>query len=240
VIFHQRVRKQLSKAKPGRKGKRALESAVRDLVDDAVEAEGVVDIFDAAGLPKADVSILDDRFLQTFKDGKRENLRLKLLEQLLADEIQRRQRSNLAQARSFRELLEKTLRDYHNRIIDAAEVVRRMVEMKKEMDELGERASALGLDGDELAFYDAVAANRETVYEPPFLCDLVRDVVQTIRRNLKIDWTEAHRDDVHAAIRAAVRRVLRKRNVKDEDLDPFVERFMVQAKALYADWPRAA
>jgi type I restriction enzyme R subunit len=240
VIFHQRVRKQLSKATPGRKPKVDLETAVRDLVDDAVESEGVVDIFKAAGIDKPDISILDDDFLQTFKDRKHENLRVKLLEQLLRDELQRRQRQNLAKSRSFRELLEKTLQRYHSRIIDAAAVVEEMIKMRKEMEASDARARELGLAEDELAFFDAVSENYETVYDQPFLRDLVHEVVQTIKRNLKVDWTEPHRDDVRAAIRAAVKRVLRKKDVKSEDFEPFIERFMAQAEALYAGWPVAA
>ncbi len=240
MIFYQRVRNQLSKVTPGRKPKRDLEVAVRDLVDDAVESDGVVDIFKSAGIEKADVSILDDQFLQTFKDRKHENLRLKLLEQLLFDEIHRRQKRNLAKAKSFRELLEKTLQRYHGRIIDAAAVVQEMIKMRQEMEAADARARQLNLGEDELAFYDAVSENYETVYEQPFLRDLVHEVVQTIKSNLKIDWTEPHRDDVRAAIRTAVRRILRRRNVNAHDFEPFMEKFMAQAEALYAEWPLAA
>jgi Domain of unknown function (DUF3387) len=182
--------------------------AVRDLVDDAVASEGVVDIFKSAGIEKADISILDDKFLQTFKDQKHENLRLKLLKQLLLDEIHRRQKQNLVKARSFRELLEKTLQRYHSRIIDVAAVVQEMIKMRQEMEASDVRAKQLGLADDELAFYDAISDNYETVYERQFLRDLVHEVVQTIKKSLKVDWIEPHRDDVRAAIRAAVRRVL--------------------------------
>jgi type I restriction enzyme R subunit len=240
VIFYQRVRNQLSKTAPGRKTKQDLELAVRDLVDDAIESEGVVDIFKVAGIEKADISILDDEFLQTFKDRKHENLRLKLLEQIMFDEIQRRQKQNLARAKSFRELLERTLERYHARIIDAAAVVEEMIKMRREMETSDTRAKELGLAEDELAFYDAVAQNYETIYEQPFLRELVHDVVQTIKKNLKVDWTEPHRDDVRATIRAGVRRILRRRDVKVEDFEPFIEKFMAQAEELYDDWPLAA
>jgi len=121
VIFYQRVRNQIAKAAPRKRKVRQMEQAVRDLVDDSVESEGVVDIFQVAGLPKADVSILDDQFLQTFKERPYENLRLKLLEQLLRNEWEQRAVQNLAKYRSFREMLEATLRKYHNRLIDAAD-----------------------------------------------------------------------------------------------------------------------
>ena len=240
VIFYQRVRKQILKTIPGRKTERELEHAVRDLVDDSVVSEGVVDIFDVAGIEQADISILDEEFLQTFKDKPHENLRLKLLEKLVRDAIKNRERKNLAQARSFRELLETTLQKYHNRVIDAATVIKAMLEIRRDMDASDKRAAELGLREDELAFYDAIQANYGELYGIEFLRDLIHDVVQSIKRNLKVDWTAAHREDVKAAVRAAVKRVLRNRGVKPGDLEPFVATIMEQAEALYADWPLAA
>jgi len=240
VIFCQRVRKQLLKTIRGRGPTRDIEKAVRDLVDDTVESEGVVDIFKAAGITRADISILDDNFLQTFKDRPLPDLRLKLLEKLLADEIHMRAKKNLAKAKTFRELLEATLQKYHNRLIDAAAVIRAMIEIKKDMEASDQRAGQLGLAEDELAFYDAVAINYENVYGVDFLKGLIHDVVQSIKRNLKVDWTEPHREDVKAAVRAAVRRVLTKQGVKAEDFDRLMPVLMAQAEALYAEWPIAA
>lgn len=240
IIFYQRVRKQILKTLPGKHLQKGIEQAVRDLVDDSVETEGVVDIFKVAGIEKADISILDDKFLQTFKDRPLENLRLKLLQKLIEDEIQARRKKNLAKARSFQEMLEATLQRYHNRLIDAAAVVKALVQMRREWDTEDERAKALNLDAEELAFYDAVAANYATIYEQAFLRDLIHDVVLTIRKNLKVDWTHAHREDVKAGIKAAVRRVLRRRELREEDFEPFICKIMEQAEAIFADWPTAA
>jgi type I restriction enzyme, R subunit len=240
VIFYQRVRKQLLKIIPGPCAPEQLDTAVRDLVDDSVESEGVVDIFKVAGIERADISILDDSFLQTFKDRPLVNLRLRLLEKLMYEELEARQSRNLAMAKSFKELLEQTLQKYHNRLIDAASVINAMLQIHRELQESEARAKQLGLDEEELAFYDAVAAHHNKAYGVEFLRDLIHDVVQTVKRNLKVDWAEPHRDDVKAEIRAAVKRVLRKRDVRAEDFDPLVERIMEQAEALYADWPVAA
>lgn len=240
VIFVQRVRKQILKSLPGPGPRREVERAVHDLVDDSVESEGVVDIFKVAGLEKADISILDDDFLQTFKDKPLENLRLELLKKLLADEIGRRQATNLTQARSFRELLERTLQKYHNRLIDAAAVIEAMLDIRRRMHQSDERAALLGLDGEELAFYDAVAANYGQIYGMEFLRDLIHEIVQTIKGNLKVDWTEPHREDVRAAVRAAVKRVLRRRDVKEEDFEAFLSSIFEQAEVLYGNWPLAA
>lgn len=240
VIFCQRVRKQLLKTIKGRRAARDVERAVRDLVDDTVETEGVVDIFKAAGIPKADISILDDNFLQTFKNRPLPDLRLKLLEKLLADAIHMRAKKNLAKAKTFREMLEATLQKYHNRLIDAAAVIRAMLEIKKDLETSDQRAAQLGLALDELAFYESVAASYEAIYGVDFLKGLIHDVTETIKRNLKVDWTEPHREDVKAAVRAAVRRVLTKRNVRAEDFDRLLPALMAQAEALWAEWPVAA
>jgi type I restriction enzyme, R subunit len=171
--------------------------------DEHVESEGVYDIFKAAGIEKADLSILDDNFLQTFRDKPLPNLRLRLLEKLLADELTNHERKNLAKAKSFREMLEKTLQKYHNRLIDAAAVIKAMLEIKKDIEQDAKRAEALGLSEEELAFYDAVAATYQDIYSIDFLRDLVHEVVQSVKRNLKIDWTAPHREDVKAGVRAA-------------------------------------
>lgn len=240
MIFYQRVRKQLRKTLPGRRPDRELDQAVKDLVDDTVESEGVVDIFEAAGVATPDISILDDEFLQTFKSQPQtQNLRLKLLEKLVRDEIQRRQKQNIAQARSFRELLEETLRKYHNRVVDAADVIKAMIQIRMEMEENDQRAAELGLNQEELAFYDAVYENYGEIYDQVFLCDLIQDVVSSIKRNLKFDWTAPHREAEQAEVRVAVKRVLRNRGVDASELDDFVTRVMEQAEAMYADWPLA-
>ncbi len=241
IIICQQLRKGLLKAAPGgTRPKQKLEDAVRGLIDESIASEGVVDIFRASGLPGTEISILDDSFLQTFKDKPHEDLRLKLLEQLLHDEIVLRAGRNLAQAKSLQELLETTLRNYHNRLIDAAAVIRAMVQMRKDMDTSAERAAKLGLSETELAFYDAVAATHGSVYDQPLLCGIIREVVAALKRNLKVDWTDASRPQVQAEIRSAVRSTLRKREVKTEDLDGMTERIITQAAALFRDWPLAA
>jgi type I restriction enzyme R subunit len=240
VLFCQRVRKQVLKTKPGTKVKKSLEDAVRDLVDDHVASEGVVDIFKLAGIDTPDISILDDRFLQTFQDRPHEDLRQKLLQKLLADELTRRAAKNLAQAKTFRALLEQTIQRYHKRIIDAAAVIEAMVQIRKEMDATDDRVAELGLTEEELAFYDAVRDNYAKVYDEPFLRDLVHDVVLAVKGNLKVDWTEPHREDVKASVKAAVKRVLKRRGVKPEDFEGLINAVLGQAAALWKNWAGVA
>jgi type I restriction enzyme, R subunit len=240
LVFFQQVRKQILKAVPGSGPSTEVDKAVRDLVDNSITATGVVDIFKVAGLDHPDLSILDDEFLQTFKDRPTENLRLSLLDKLLTDEIRSHERRNLAQARSLRELLEKTLAKYHNRIIDAAAVIQEMIQIRAILEKTHRRAEGLGVTEEELAFYDAIAANVGSIYDEPFLRALVHDVVLSVKRNLRVDWTAPHRDDVRAAIRSAVKRTLRAKAVEAAHFDILVEAVMEQATVSFEAWPLAA
>jgi type I restriction enzyme R subunit len=238
VVFYQLLRKQLKKTISGPSPKDEDKAkAVRDLLDRSIETKGVVDIFGAAGIEKPDISILDDTFLEQFKTHEQENLRLKLLAKILADEIRSREKSNLAKYRSFKEMLEQTLQKYHNRAILAADVVRAIVQIKRDIDKEAERTKQLNLSPEELAFYDAVSENVATLYDQKFLCDLVRDVVQAVKKNLKVDWTRPHREDVKAGVRSAVKAVLRKRGVKPEHLDTLTKQVIIQAEAMFSNWP---
>jgi type I restriction enzyme R subunit len=241
VVFYQLLRKQLLKTTSGPgPGDEEKAKAVRELLDRSIESKGVVDIFAAAGIEKADISILDETFLEEFKSHEQQNLRVKLLAKILADEIRVREKMNLAKYRSFKEMLEETLQKYHNRAIQAADVVRVMLEIRKDIDNEAARSKMLNLTPEEIAFYDAVAANISNLFDEKTLCDLIRDVVKSVKKNLKVDWTKPHREDVKAGVRAAVKTVLRKRGVKRELLDTLAEKVIVQAEAMFKDWPLAA
>ena len=239
VIFCQRVRSQLQKVLTG-KPQRTLDQAIRDLVDGHVESEGVVDVFQLAGIPMPDVSILSEEFLESVRDKPNENLRLKLLQRLLHDEIKVKGKKNAATAKKFSELLAKTMDSYHKRLIDAAAVVRAMLDIKGEIDATGARAAALGMSEEELAFYDAVHENYSDVYDEPLLKDIIHDVVAAIKGKLTVDWTLPHRQAIKAAVKSAVKLVLRKRGVREGDLEALTEKVIIQAAELWRDWPMAA
>lgn len=132
------------------------------------------------------------------------------------------------------------MQEYHNRLIDAKAVIEQMIAIKQEMDTDVQRAQPARFDRRGKAFYDAISSNTLTVYDQELLSSLVHNIVQVVKGNLKVDWTKPHRDDVRSAVRAAVKRVLYRRGVKAEDLEPFLGSVMVQAEALYADWPLTA
>lgn len=205
----------------------------------SLEAEEAVDIYAAAGIDKPDISILDEAFLEEFKsEPEKQNLRVKLLEKLMKDEIQVRKRENLQKYRSLEEILEKTLERYRQNAIMAAEVMKQLVELRKDYFSEDERKEEYNLSNEEIAFIDAINEVREDAYDMPFLCDLVREVVQSVKNNLEVDWTKPHRENVRASVRSAVKRVLRRNGVTGDEMQAVQEQIMEQAESLYQDWPR--
>ncbi len=211
VAFFQAVRSVLAKrASNGeRRSGDEIEHAIRQIMSRAVVSEGVVDIFAAAGLEKPDVSVLSEEFLADVRGMKRRNLAVELLRKLIEGELAVRKRRNVVQGRSFAEMLERTVRRYANRAVEAAQVVEELIELARELRDANARGEALGLTEDELAFYDALGTNDSAVQVlgDETLRDIARELVETVRRNVSIDWTI--RENVRAKMRLAVKRVLR-------------------------------
>ena len=237
VAFFQAVQSVLSKrAAAEARPEEELEHAVRQIVSRAVASEGVIDIFAAAGLEKPDISILSDEFLAEVRGMKRRNLAVELLQKLLKGELAARRRKNVVQARSFAEMLEETLRRYQSRAIEAAQVIEELIQLAREMREANARGDELGLSEDELAFYDALETNDSAVQVlgDETLRDIARELVDTVRRNVTIDWTL--RENVRANLRRLVKRVLRKHGYPPDRQEKATRTVLEQAEVLSAGW----
>ena len=213
-----------------------LDQAVRRIIARAVAPEGVIDIFAAAGLAKPDISILSDEFLAEVRGMPQRNLAVELLQKLLAGELAARRRKNVVQARSFAEMLEQTLRRYQNRAVEAAQVIEELIRLARELREAGARGEQLGLSEDELAFYDALETNDSAVQVlgDETLRDIARELVDTVRRNVTIDWTL--RENVRANLRRLVRRILRKHGYPPDKQEKATRTVLEQAEVLSAGW----
>ena len=237
VAFFQAVQSVLSKrAAAEARPEEELEHAVRQIISRAVASEGVIDIFAAAGLEKPDISILSDDFLAEVRGMKRRNLAVELLQKLLKGELAARRRKNVVQARSFAEMLEETLRRYQSRAIEAAQVIEELIQLAREMREANARGDELGLSEDELAFYDALETNDSAVQVlgDETLRDIARELVETVRRNVTIDWTL--RENVRANLRRLVKRILRKHGYPPDKQEKATQTVLEQAEALSAGW----
>ena len=237
VAFFQAVQAVLAKRAPGdARPEEELDHAVRQIISRAVAPEGVVDIFAAAGLQKPDISILSDEFLAEVRGMPQRNLAVELLQKLLKGEVGSRRRRNVVQARSFAEMLEQTIRKYQNRAIEAAQVIEELIQLAKEMREANARGEVLGLSEDELAFYDALETNDSAVkvLGDETLRAIARELVQTVRNNVTIDWTL--RENVRAQLRVLVKRILRKHGYPPDKQEKATQTVLEQAALLSAEW----
>ena len=237
VAFFQAVRSVLAKrVTGGARPDEVLDHAVRRIISRAVAPEGVIDIFGAAGLEKPDISILSEEFLAEVRGLPRRNLAVELLRKLLQGELAARRRKNVVQARSFAEMLERTLRRYRNRAVEAAQVIEELIELARELRAAGARGAQLGLSEDELAFYDALETNDSAVQVlgDETLRGIARELVETVRGNVTIDWTL--RENVRANLRRLVKRVLRKHGYPPDKQERATRTVLEQAEALSAAW----
>ena len=237
LAFFQALRAVLAKrAEVEARPEEELDHAVRQIISSAVASEGVIDIFAAAGLEKPDISILSDEFMDEVRGMKQRNLAVELLQKLLKGEIAARRRKNIVQARSFAEMLEQTIRRYQNRAIEAAQVIEELIELARDMRAASERGEELKLSEDELAFYDALETNDSAVkvLGDETLRDIARELVETVRGNVTIDWTL--RENVRANLRRLVRRILRKYGYPPDKQEKATRTVIEQAEALSAGW----
>jgi type I restriction enzyme R subunit len=186
-----------------------LETAIKQVIDKALVSEKVIDIFDAAGIKKPEISVLDDNFLEEMKGMKHKNLALEVLKKLLNDEIKVRSKHNIVQGRTLMEMLENSIKRYQNNLITSAEIIQEFINLAKEIKESDKRGDQLGLSKDELAFYDAVAANdsAKQLLGDDVLIKLARELVIKVKENATIDWTV--KESVKQGMKVAVKRLLR-------------------------------
>jgi len=186
-----------------------IETTIRQVIDKALVSEKVIDVFDAAGIKKPDISILSEEFLAELKGHKHKNIALEVLKKLLNDELKVRAKKNLVQSKSLLEMLEKAIKKYQNKILSAAEVMDELIKISKEIVASDAEAEHLGLSDFEYAFYTAVASNdsaRELMQQDK-LRELAVVLTQRVRENASIDWTI--KESVKAKLKVIVKRTLR-------------------------------
>lgn len=213
-----------------------VDTAINQLLSKAIVSDRVIDVFEAAGIKKPDVSILSDDFLMEVKDMKQKNVAFETLKKLLNDKIRFLEKKNVVKARSFKELLEKTIRKYTNRSIETAEVIDELINMAQDVRESEKEPEELGLSEEEVAFYDALAENESAkkVLGDEILKKIATEIAVKIRDNLSIDWTK--RDSERAKIKRLVKRTLRKYNYPPDKQKQATETVLEQAKAVCNDW----
>jgi len=212
ISFFQAVKARLAKFDGTGAGRtdEEIETTIRQVIDKALVTEKVIDVFDAAGLKKPDISILSEEFLLELKGLEHKNVALEVLKKLLNDEIKSRAKKNLVKSKSLMEMLENAIKKYHNKILTAAEVIEELINLSKDIVEMDAEAKSMHLTDFEYAFYTAVANNdsaRELMKQDT-LRELAVFLTDTIRKNASIDWQI--KESVRAKLKVAVKRLLRK------------------------------
>jgi type I restriction enzyme R subunit len=233
VAFFQAVKAALVKTDRGKRTPdEDLDHAIKQIVSEAIAPEGMIDVFEAAGLSKPDVSILSDEFLAEVREMPHRNLAVELLQKLLNDEIKTRARRNVVQSRAFSEMLESAIRKYQARAITTAQVIEELIELARQMREAQRRGEELGLTDEELAFYDALETNDSAVavLGDENLRMIARELTETVRRNTTIDWTV--KETTRANLRRMVRRILRKHGYPPDKSEKATQTVLEQAVQL--------
>jgi len=232
VGFFQTVRSALSKLGSRVPHEAELDRAVREIVASAIAPEGVIDIFEAAGLAKPDLSILSEEFLAQLRGMPRRHVAAELLRKLLDDEIHARMKRNVVQARLFSEMLETAVRRYEARAIETVDVIEELIQIARELRAAEQRGEQLGLTDEELAFYDALETNDSAVkvLGHEALRAIARELTDAVRRNVSIDW--AAKESVRARLRVMVRRILKRHGYPPDKAEKATRTVLEQAEQL--------
>jgi type I restriction enzyme R subunit len=211
VAFLQAVKSRIAKfnSTGNKMSDREVETAIKQIVDEALSSAGVIDVFDAAGIEKPSLNILSEEFLLEVKNMKHKNLAYELLKKLLNDEVKVRKDRNVVMGRKFSEMLGSVVKRYHNNQIDTAKVLEELCEIAKEMKEEDAKAKDLGLTDEEYAFYTVLATNESTKFlDDQKMKELINTIVDTVRKNATVDWYR--KENVRAQLRLTVKKILMK------------------------------
>ena len=232
VAFFQAVKARINKfTGSGVKSDYEVETAIKQIVDDALSSEGVIDIFEAAGIESPSVSILSDEFLLEVKNMQQKNVAFELLKKLLSDEVRIRKTKNIAQGKKFSEMLESVVKRYHNNQIDSAQVLAELSEIAKEMRLEDHKSEELGLSPEEYAFYSVLSENESTSFlDDNKMKELIHTIVDVIRKNATVDWSK--RDDVRAKLRLTVKKILMRYGYPPDLAKLEADRVLAQGESL--------
>lgn len=238
VAFFQAVRARLTKFEGTGEGRSSheIESTIKQVVDNALSSDKVVDIFDAAGISKPDISILSDEFLLEIQGMKHKNLALELLKKLLNDEIRVRSKTNLIQGKALLKMLETAIKKYQNNLLTTAEIIQELINLAKEVKAADKRGESLNLKEDELAFYDALETNDSAVnvLGDDTLREIAREIADKVKANATIDWNI--KESARAKLMVLVRRTLNKYGYPPDKQEKAIETVLKQAELLADVW----
>ena len=238
IAFFQAVKVVIQKVGPKPPNGIKPDVAIKHLIDNAVISNGVEDIFSLVGLEKPNIGILSDEFLEDIAHMPHKNLAVELLERLLRDDIKAKTKNNVVQEKKFSDRLQATLSKYHNRAIETAKVIEELIEMAKDFAASAKHGEELGLNFDELAFYDALAENESALREmgDEILKQIAIELTQKLRSSISVDWQK--RESVRARMRNIIRVILKRFKYPPDKTQEAMDMVMQQAEVLSDEWSK--
>ena len=236
IAFFQAVKAIIQKAGAVTGTKKDPNKAIKQIIDNAVISDGVEDIFSMVGLEKPNIGILSEEFLEDVAQMEHKNLAVELLERLLKDDIKAKTKNNVVQEKKFSDRLQKTLLQYHNRAIETAKVIEELIQMAKDFATASKHGEELGLNFDELAFYDALAENESAMIElnDEILKNIAQELTKKLRSSVTVDWQK--RESVRAKMRNLIRIILKRFKYPPDQQPEAIELVMKQAEVLSDEW----
>ena len=241
VGFFQAIRAALAKSTAtGEKSLAERELAIQQIVSRAVVSTDIIDIMQAAGIDRPDISVLSDEFLAEVREMEKKNLAIEALKKLINGQVRSQAQRNVTQSRGFTERLEAAIARYHSNAITTVQVLEELIKLAKDIRAAHARGEETGLSAEEIAFYDALAQNKsaQDVMGEPALRVIAHELVLSLKGSVTVDWM--HRDAARARMRVLVKRILRKYGYPPDLQDVAVQTVLQQAEALSAEWARAA
>ncbi|MCG1855898.1 type I restriction endonuclease subunit R [Staphylococcus epidermidis] len=215
-----------------RKTPAEVEAEINQLVSQSVVTEDVIDVYQTLGLEQPDLSILSDEFLKDVEGLKQKNVAVELLNRLLKGQVKSLMKTNATVSKRFSEMLGNSINQYNSRSIEASKVIEELIQLAKDIKQEQQRGSELGLNSDEIAFYDALASH-ETAKEAmgdKELRAIAHELTKTVKENMGVDWSK--RDSAKAKMRVAVRRLLKKYGYPPDLQKMAVEQVVEQAELM--------
>ena len=212
--------------------KREIDARINQMLERSIISEEVIDVFDAMGIKRPEVSILSDEFLEEVREIKHKNLAVEMLKKLLEGNIKAVERTNLVKSEMFSEKLKKSLNKYRNQAITNAEVIEELIRLAHELKHMKDQQKNSGLSDDEIAFYDALTADDivKEFMEDETLKKIAKELTRAIQRNISIDWSV--RKSAQAGMRKIIKRLLKYYDYPPEHAKKALETVMRQAEKM--------
>ena len=204
-----------------------MNARINELLKQSIKSDGVINLFSDI---KEEFSLFDPKFLQEVANMKEKNLAVELLKKLIAEQVSVYRRTNVVKSEKFSDIMQRAINSYLNGMLTNEEVIEEMLKLAKQIAADQKEGNKLGLNADELAFYDALTKPQaiKDFYENEELIAITKELTETLRKNKTIDWQK--RESARAKMRMLIKKLLKKHKYPPEGMEDVVQTVMTQCE----------